>query len=61
MSHTRKHVITQYVMPMFSDPGVREALSTRQCTKIDAMASQEDFSDKDVRYLMRAIANILED
>lgn len=61
MSHTRKHVISNFILPMFSDPGVREDLSTKQCRKIDAMASQEEFSDKDVRYLLRAVDTVLDD
>jgi hypothetical protein len=61
MSHTRKHVISSFILPMFSDPEVREHISVRQCQRIDAMSSQEEFSDRDVRCLVRAIETALDD
>lgn len=60
MSHNRDKIITQRILPLFAEPDMREHLSTRTCERIDAMASQTEFSDRDVRCLARAISDAID-
>jgi len=61
MSHNRNHIISSYMLPIFSDPENREKLGPHMCAKIDAMCSQTEFSDKDVRRLLLALGVVLDE
>lgn len=59
MSHNRDQIIINRLLPIFSEPAVRERTAPHQCARIDAMASQSTFTDGDVRYLLAALGTVL--
>jgi hypothetical protein len=59
VSHNRDQIIINRLLPIFSEPAVRERMAPHQCARVDSIVSQSTFTDGDVRYLLAALGTIL--
>lgn len=62
MSHSRDHIITQAIGPVFADPEIRSCLSAQQCVKVDAVLQlTRDLTRREKRALLRALEDAFMD
>jgi hypothetical protein len=59
MSHNRRHIVANAIVTALDTPEVRSTLSVRKCALVDRLKTQTEYTDRDLRMLLRCTADTL--